>query len=182
MGSGWKASIPPMKQRWAACRWARWRIWLPQWKRREGTAGLGGAPMAQRASYVHKLGDAILARSEEIARIESLDTGNTIGPMRRDVNTAVDRMRFAAELAYELKGETIPSTPGNIHMTIRQPYGVIGRIIPFNHPIGFAASRIAPAIIPGNTIVVKPSEQSPLSASILARSANRSCRRAWSIS
>ena len=123
--------------------------------------------MAQRAGYIHKLGDAILARAEEIARIESLDTGNTLGPMRRDVNTAVDRMRFAAGLAYELKGETIPSTPGNIHMTIRQPYGVIGRIIPFNHPIGFAASRIAPAIISGNTIVVKPSEQSPLSASIL---------------
>src|SRR5437763_16135024 len=72
--------------------------------------------MAQRASYIHKLGDAILARTEEIARIESFDTGNTIGPMRRDVNTAVDRMRFAAGLAYALKGETIPSTPGNIHM------------------------------------------------------------------
>jgi len=87
--------------------------------------------------------------------------------MKRDVRTAVDRMRFAAGLAYEIKGETIPSTPGNIHMTIRQPYGVIGRIIPFNHPIGFAASRIAPAIISGNTMVVKPSEQSPLSSSIL---------------
>lgn len=123
--------------------------------------------MAQRAAYIHKLGDAILARTDEIAKLESLDTGNTVGPMRRDVNTAVDRMRFAAGLAYELKGETIPSTPGNIHLTIRQPYGVIGRIIPFNHPIGFAASRIAPAIISGNTIVVKPSEQSPLSASIL---------------
>ena len=124
--------------------------------------------MAQRASFIHKLGDAILARTEEIACIESLDTGNTIGPMRRDVNTAVDRMRFAAGLAYEIKGETIPATPGNIHLTIRQPYGVIGRIIPFNHPIGFAASRIAPAIISGNTMVVKPSEQSPLSASILS--------------
>ena len=123
--------------------------------------------MAQRADYIHKLGDAILKRGDEIARIESLDTGNTLGPMKRDVRTAVDRMRFAAGLAYEIKGETIPSTPGNIHMTIRQPYGVIGRIIPFNHPIGFAASRIAPAIISGNTMVVKPSEQSPLSASIL---------------
>ena len=123
--------------------------------------------MAQRAEYIHKLGDAIMARQEEIARIESLDTGNTLGPMKRDVRTAVERMRFAAGLAYEIKGETVPATPGNIHMTIRQPYGVIGRIIPFNHPIGFAASRIAPAIISGNTIVVKPSEQSPLSASIL---------------
>ena len=123
--------------------------------------------MSSRAEYIHKLGDAILKRGEEIARIESLDTGNTLGPMKRDVRTAVERMRFAAGLAYEIKGETIPSTPGNIHMTIRQPYGVIGRIIPFNHPIGFAASRIAPAIISGNTMVVKPSEQSPLSASIL---------------
>ena len=123
--------------------------------------------MAQRSEFIHKLGDAILKRGDEIARIESLDTGNTLGPMKRDVRTAVERMRFAAGLAYEIKGETIPATPGNIHMTIRQPYGVIGRIIPFNHPIGFAASRIAPAIISGNTMVVKPSEQSPLSSSIL---------------
>jgi betaine-aldehyde dehydrogenase len=123
--------------------------------------------MSVRAEYIHKLGDALIARQEEIARIESLDTGNTLGPMKRDVRTAVERMRFAAGLAYEIKGETVPATPGNIHMTIRQPYGVIGRIIPFNHPIGFAASRIAPAIISGNAIVVKPSEQSPLSASIL---------------
>ena len=123
--------------------------------------------MGQRAEYIHKLGDALMKRQDEIAKIESLDTGNTLGPMKRDVRTAVERMRFAAGLAYEIKGETVPATPGNIHMTIRQPYGVIGRIIPFNHPIGFAASRIAPAIISGNAIVVKPSEQSPLSASIL---------------
>jgi acyl-CoA reductase-like NAD-dependent aldehyde dehydrogenase len=76
-------------------------------------------------------------------------------------------MRFAAGLAYEIKGETVPATPENIHFTLRVPYGVVGRIIPFNHPIGFAASRIAPAIITGNTMVIKPSEQSPLSASIL---------------
>jgi acyl-CoA reductase-like NAD-dependent aldehyde dehydrogenase len=124
--------------------------------------------MAQRATYIHKLADAILARTEEFARIESLDTGNTVGPMRNDVTTAVSRMKFAAGLAFEIKGETVPASPGNIHMTLRVPYGVVGRIIPFNHPIGFAASRIAPAIIAGNTIVIKPSEQSPLSASILA--------------
>src|SRR5258708_33473981 len=123
--------------------------------------------MAQRAEYIHKLGDALLARTDEIAKIESLDTGSTLGPMKRDVRTAVERMRFAAGLAYEIKGETVPATPGNIHMTIRTPYGVIGRIIPFNHPIGFAAPRIAPASISCTTTVVKPSEQSPLSASIL---------------
>ena len=123
--------------------------------------------MADRAGYIRKLADAILARTDEFAKLESLDTGNTMGPMKRDVVVAVDRMRFAAGLAYEIKGETIPSTAGNIHLTLRVPYGVTGRIIPFNHPIGFAASRIAPAIIVGNTLVIKPSEQSPLSSSIL---------------
>ena len=123
--------------------------------------------MDKRAAYVNKLADAILARTEDFARIESLDTGNTIGPMRNDVTTAVERMRFSAGLAFEIKGETVPATPGAIHLTLRVPYGVVGRIIPFNHPIGFAASRIAPAIISGNTMVIKPSEQSPLSASIL---------------
>jgi acyl-CoA reductase-like NAD-dependent aldehyde dehydrogenase len=123
--------------------------------------------MADRAGYIRKLADAILARTDEFAKLESLDTGNTMGPMKRDVVVAVDRMRFAAGLAYEIKGETIPSTSGNIHLTLRVPYGVTGRIIPFNHPIGFAASRIAPAIIVGNTLVIKPSEQSPLSSSIL---------------
>lgn len=124
--------------------------------------------MEKRSDYVYRLADAILARAEEFAQIEALDTGNTVGPMRNDVTTAVSRMKFAAGLAYEIKGETIPATPGNIHMTLRVPFGVVGRIIPFNHPIGFAASRIAPAIVTGNTIVIKPSEQSPLSASILA--------------
>lgn len=124
--------------------------------------------MSERAHYVNKLAAAILPRAEEIARLEVRDTGNTLKPMINDVTTAVSRMRQAAGLAHEIKGETIPASPGAIHMTLRVPYGVVGRIIPFNHPFGFAASRIAPAIVAGNTIVVKPCEQSPLSASILA--------------
>lgn len=121
----------------------------------------------KRVVFIQNLADAILARTEDFARVEALDTGNTIGPMRNDVTSAVDRMRFVAGLGHTLKGETFPATPGNLHLTVRVPYGVVGRIIPFNHPIGFAASRIAPAIISGNTLVIKPSEQSPLSASIL---------------
>jgi betaine-aldehyde dehydrogenase len=130
--------------------------------------GWAALSIEKRSDYVCRLADAIFAKAEEFAQVEALDTGNTLGPMRNDVVTAVSRMRFAAGLAYEVKGETIPATPGNIHMTLRVPYGVVGRIIPFNHPIGFAASRIAPAVVTGNTIVIKPSEQSPLSASILA--------------
>ncbi len=124
-------------------------------------------PMPERIGHIQKLGAAIKARAEEIALIETLDTGNTIGPMRKDVATAVDRMLYYAGIAYELKGGTFPATAANLHLTLRVPYGVVGRIIPFNHPIGFAASRLAPALIAGNAIVIKPSEQSPLSSCIL---------------
>ena len=117
---------------------------------------------------IEAIASALEARADEFAYIESLDTGNTHGPMKNDVHKAVERMRFYCGLAYEIKGMTVPSTPENIHLTLREPYGVVGRIIPFNHPIGFAASRISPALISGNTIIVKPSEQAPLSASLLA--------------
>ncbi|MBY5775158.1 aldehyde dehydrogenase family protein [Rhizobium leguminosarum] len=122
----------------------------------------------QRSQLIHKLADAMLACSQQIAELETRDTGNTIGPMLRDVQTAAERMRLYAGLGYEIKGETIPATAMGLHMTIRVPFGIVGRIIPFNHPIAFAASRLAPALMAGNAIIIKPSEQSPLSACILA--------------
>ncbi len=121
-----------------------------------------------RAKYLYKFADAIEARGEEILRIEVMDTGNTIRKMRADVSHACATMRYYAGLAYEIRGQSLPSTPGNVHFTIREPYGVVGRIIPFNHPIQFAVSKLSHALVAGNTIVEKPSEQSPLSASILA--------------
>ncbi|MBL8379947.1 MAG: aldehyde dehydrogenase family protein [Burkholderiales bacterium] len=124
-------------------------------------------PMARRAEIVNALADAIAPRAEEFAHLEALDTGNTLAPMRGDVKNAIERIRFAAGLVFEMKGETVPSTPGGLHMTIRVPFGVVGRIVPFNHPMMFAASRIAAAIVTGNTTVIKPAEQSPLSASLL---------------
>jgi betaine-aldehyde dehydrogenase len=64
----------------------------------------------------------------------------------------------------EMKGETIPTPGGGLDYTRPQPFGVIGRIIPFNHPISFAAGKIAPALIAGNTVILKPGDQTPLSA------------------
>lgn len=128
--------------------------------------------MAERADYLNRLGDAIAARTQDLARLEAIDTGNTIGKMVADVEKAVERIRLAAGLGMELKGETIPSTTAGLHFTLRTPYGVVGRIIPFNHPFGFAASRLASAIIPGNTIIIKPCETSPLSACVLGEIVN----------
>lgn len=124
--------------------------------------------MRARAEFIYKLADALAARGDEIAELETRDTGNTIGPMRRDVETAAERMRLYAGLGYEIKGESIPATAKGFHFTTREPYGIVGRIIPFNHPVAFAASRLAPALMAGNAIIIKPSDQSPLSACILA--------------
>ncbi len=125
-------------------------------------------PISKRAEYLYKLSDGMAKRADEILRIEVMDTGNTIFKMRDDVGKAIGQLKFFAGLGYEIKGQSVPSTPGNMHFTVREPYGVVARIIPFNHPISFAASRMAAPLIAGNTIVEKPSEQSPLSASILA--------------
>ena len=128
--------------------------------------------MQVRADYLNKLGDAILARADELAELEALDTGNTVGKMKADVEKSVERIRLAAGLGLEMKGETIPSTAQGLHFTLRTPYGIVGRIIPFNHPFGFAASRLASAIIPGNAIIIKPCETSPLSACVLGEIVN----------
>ena len=82
-------------------------------------------------------------KSDDILRIEVMDTGNTIAKMRADVASAGDTLDFYAGFASEIKGETIPASAKNLHFTLREPYGVVGRIIPFNHPIKFAANALA---------------------------------------
>ncbi len=124
--------------------------------------------MAQRAEHLRSLGRALGERADQILDLEVRDTGNTITKMRRDVASAIRTLDYFAGLGLEIKGETVPASPGNLHLTLREPYGVVGRIVPFNHPLMFAASRIAAPLMAGNAIVVKPPESSPLSASVLA--------------
>lgn len=122
----------------------------------------------QRQGYLKQIAEALTKRADEALHVEVVDTGNTITKMRHDVASGIDQMLYYAGLGYEAKGQTIPATPGNLHITVREPYGVVGRIVPFNHPIMFATARLAGPLITGNCIVEKPSEQSPLSACILA--------------
>jgi betaine-aldehyde dehydrogenase len=121
----------------------------------------------ERAKLVRKLAQAVRDNFDNILRIEVVDTGNTIAKMRADVATAGDTLDFYAGFATEIKGETIPASGKNLHFTIREPYGVVGRIIPFNHPIKFAANALAAPLMAGNCVVLKPPETSPLSATIL---------------
>ena len=130
--------------------------------------------MGHRIKIMNEFARDLGSRKEEIAELEVRDTGNTIGPMRQDVVTAADRIRLYAGLGYELKGETIPATASGMHITVREPYGVVGRIIPFNHPIGFAASRLAPALVAGNSILIKPNQIGTVTETLeVMRIANR---------
>lgn len=119
-----------------------------------------------RARYLLRFCDRLLERSDEILRVEVADTGNTISPMRNDLKNGIERVRYFVGLGYELKGQSVPSTPDNLHFTIREPFGVVARILAFNHPIYFALCGIGAPLMAGNAIILKPSEQSPLSASI----------------
>lgn len=121
-----------------------------------------------RAELLRELGRRLQARAAELLEIEVADCGSTIGKLKGDVGHAVGALEQFAGLGLEIKGETIPASTGNLHITIRQPYGVVGRIAPFNHPLYFAVGGSAPALMAGNTVVVKPPEQSPLSASIFS--------------
>lgn len=122
----------------------------------------------ERAALVQELAEVIRQHAEELGILDSADCGNPVNKTVFDANSAARGMEYFAGLAMEVKGETIPMGEGVINYTLRQPLGVVGRIIPFNHPVMFAAMRIAAPLVAGCTIVIKPPEQSPLSALRLA--------------
>ncbi len=126
-------------------------------------------PVKQRAEYLLRLARELEARREELALLDALNSGNPIREMRRDVSLAVGVIEHYAGIGQEIKGETLPSTHETLHFSIREPYGVVGRIVAFNHPLLFAASRLAAPLVAGNAIVLKPADQTPLSALALGR-------------
>src|ERR1700730_1862983 len=126
--------------------------------------GWWAAPPQQRAEYLERLAAVIVEHAEELALLDVADNGSPIREMRADAFAAARQLRYFAGIALELRGETIPSSPGRLNYTIRQPFGVVGRIIPFNHPLMFAGGKIAAPLIAGNTVVLKPSEHTSVSA------------------
>jgi len=129
-------------------------------------------PATARADLVRALADAIEARTHDLALLDAIDGGAPIAAMAADVGASVATLRYFAGLALELKGYTTPATT-NLHFTERQPYGVVAKIIPFNHPVMFAASKIAAPLVAGNTVVLKPAEATPLSALLLGEIARQ---------
>jgi phenylacetaldehyde dehydrogenase len=129
---------------------------------------------SQRGRLIWKLADLLEARTEEFAQIESLDNGKPLAIARvADVPLAVDLFRYMAGWATKIEGNTIPISAGTkrtqyFAYTRREPVGVVGQIIPWNFPLLMAAWKLGPALATGCCVVLKPAEQTPLSALLLA--------------
>jgi acyl-CoA reductase-like NAD-dependent aldehyde dehydrogenase len=123
-------------------------------------------PAAGRERLMLALAEAIEARAEEIAQIESLDNGKPVGLAQYvDVAGTVAHLRYFAGWPTKIEGNVLPVSAPNIHCyTRREPVGVCAQIVPWNFPLLMAAWKIAPALAAGCTIVLKPAEQTPLSA------------------
>ena len=128
-----------------------------------GYAAWSKVPVKERAAALEALAGRILAHAEELALIDACDSGNTYDGMLSDMKATAESLRYFAGLARELKGETFSNDPRHLNLTLRQPYGVVAKINPFNHPFRFCAEKVAAPLVAGNSVVVKQPEQAPLS-------------------
>ncbi len=122
----------------------------------------------ERARILKRVAALLREHAEELAMIDAADCGNPFTEMVRDATVAAAQIDYFAGLVTEMKGSSIPMGPDVVNFSVRQPLGVVGRIIPFNHPFMFCAGKSAAPLAAGNTIVVKPPEQAPLSSLRLA--------------
>ena len=122
-------------------------------------------PAADRGRILLKLADLIEANAEELARLESLDTGHPLRDSRNlDVPRTAGCFRYFGGMADKFQGETIPVEAGFLNYTLREPLGVVGQVVPWNFPLMFTSWKMAPALAAGNTIVMKPAEITPLTS------------------
>ena len=120
-------------------------------------------PPLVRARCLREAADRIRANAADLALLDAADCGNPVKAMLFDAEIAATQLEYFAGLVLEIKGETIPTGNGSLNYTRREPLGVVARIFPFNHPFMFAAGKIAAPLAAGNTVVIKPPEQAPLS-------------------
>ena len=125
-------------------------------------------PPLERARLLKRIANVLREHAEELAMIDAADCGNPYAEMVRDATVAAAQIEFYAGLVTEMKGSSIPMGPGVVNFSVREPRGVVGRIIPFNHPFMFCAGKSGAPLAAGNTVVMKPPEQAPLSSLRLA--------------
>lgn len=125
----------------------------------------------ERGRILNRIAALIRQRKEELARIESLDCGKPISQARNDMEVAARYFEFYAGMADKIYGTTIPLPGRYLNYTLREPIGVTAHITPWNFPLQVASRGLAPALAAGNTVVLKPAEQTPLTALLLGEMA-----------
>lgn len=129
---------------------------LPAWSRMAA---------ADRGRILLRLAELIESNAEDLARLESLDTGHPLRDSRAlDVPRTAACFRYFGGMADKFQGETIPVETGFLNYTLREPVGVVGQVVPWNFPLMFTSWKMAPALAAGNTVVLKPAEITPLSS------------------
>jgi betaine-aldehyde dehydrogenase len=121
-------------------------------------------PPAERAKILRRMATIVREHAEELAMIDAADSGNPVEEMIGDAHNAAAQLDFFAGLVTEMKGSSVPLGPDSVNFSVREPRGVVARIIPFNHPFMFCAAKTAAPLAAGNTVVVKPPDQAPLSS------------------
>lgn len=162
----------------------RFEVWDPSTGESLGHAAEGGAadadlavqaaraafpgwrdtPTKERARIVREAAAILRDNADELATLDALDGGNPWQAMYHDVDISAEYMEYFAGLVIEMKGVTIPLNPGVLNYTMREPLGVVARIGAFNHPLLFVAGKCGAPLAAGNTIIIKPADQTPLSA------------------
>ncbi|PSK54335.1 Aldehyde dehydrogenase [Elsinoe australis] len=131
----------------------------PEWKK---------LPATERGQLMARLADLIEANKEILATIDAWDNGKPYSvALSEDLPEAITTIRYYSGWADKTYGQTISTTPEKFAYTLRQPIGVVAQVIPWNYPLSMAAWKLGPALACGNTVVLKPAEQTPLSALFL---------------
>ena len=130
--------------------------------------GWRNTPPLERARVLKRIAAVLRENADELAMIDAADCGNPVHEMVMDATVAAAQIEFYAGLVTEMKGASIPMGPGVVNFSVREPRGVVGRIIPFNHPFMFCAGKAGAPLATGNVVIMKPPEQAPLSSLRLA--------------
>nr|WP_180206972.1 aldehyde dehydrogenase family protein [Pseudomonas sp. SbOxS1]NYU07302.1 aldehyde dehydrogenase family protein [Pseudomonas sp. SbOxS1] len=128
---------------------------------------------AERSRVLYRAAEGIRANAERLAVIETLDNGKTLSEAQADVRSAARLFEYYAGAADKLQGDTIPMGPDYVSQASLEPVGVTAHVIPWNYPFSTAARGLAPALAAGCTAVLKPAEQTPLTALLLAEILHR---------
>lgn len=124
----------------------------------------------ERKRILHRFAELVRLHTRELGLLETMDVGKPIGDsLAVDAPFAADCLQYYAEFADKLVDEIAPTGPDDLALIRREPLGVVGAIVPWNYPLIITAWKLGPALVAGNSVVLKPAEQSPLSALLLAR-------------